>query len=173
MTNRTPSSRGQDHAAGARGSGGKASLRPYYRALPINLLRARELMMQRFRPHLQARGLTDQQWRIIRALTELGPAEILVLSEWCVILPASLSRILPKMEVSGLITRRTNAEDKRRVIIALSDSGKALFEAISPLSEDIYQTIAEDVGADRLQKFYMLLDEIVEALSDPRDGDKV
>ena len=39
------------------------------RSLPMQLMRAREAVMKRFRPHLTERGLTDQQWRVIRPLS--------------------------------------------------------------------------------------------------------
>ncbi len=48
-----------------------SSMRPFERSLPMQLMLAREAVMQRFRPHLNARGLTDQQWRIVRALNEV------------------------------------------------------------------------------------------------------
>jgi homoprotocatechuate degradation regulator HpaR len=138
--------------------------RHFYRALPMDLLRIREAMMRRFRPILLVRGLTDQQWRIIRALADRDSAEILTLSDLCVMHPASLSRILPKMEASGLITRTVNEVDKRRVVVALSAAGRDLFEEIVPDSEAIYETILADVGAERLQAFYGLIDEIIDVL---------
>ncbi|MDO9215991.1 MAG: homoprotocatechuate degradation operon regulator HpaR, partial [Lacisediminimonas sp.] len=38
------------------------------RNLPHLLLQAREALMTRFRPFLNANGITEQQWRIIRSL---------------------------------------------------------------------------------------------------------
>ena len=40
--------------------------RPFDQSLPMMLMRAREGVMRRFRPHLRGHGLTDQQWRILR-----------------------------------------------------------------------------------------------------------
>ena len=50
-------------------------MRPFQRSLPMQLMLAREAVMQRFRPHLTANGMTDQQWRIIRALNEVEAGE--------------------------------------------------------------------------------------------------
>lgn len=50
-----------------------------YRNLPLSLLRAREAVLCHFRPILTQFGLTEPQWRIIRALLdakELEPREI-------------------------------------------------------------------------------------------------
>ena len=44
-----------------------------HRNLPSLLLQARESIMGHTRPHLRKNGLSDQQWRVLRALGgELG-----------------------------------------------------------------------------------------------------
>jgi hypothetical protein len=45
-------------------------LRDFRHSLPMELLRAREAAMSRFRPVLREYGLTEQQWRVIRVLAE-------------------------------------------------------------------------------------------------------
>jgi homoprotocatechuate degradation regulator HpaR len=148
----------------------KIRMLPFTQSLPSKLLRLREAVIQRFRPLVHMRQLTDQQWRIIRALAEFKEAEILILSEWCTIHPASLSRILPKMETAGLITRRTNAADKRRVIVSLSEKGWALYESILPDSDVVYQTLIDDIGPERLDELNRILDGAIDALTKPRGG---
>jgi len=46
-----------------------------HRNLPLLLLQAREKLFTEFRPLLNDAGVTEQQWRVIRALLELGPME--------------------------------------------------------------------------------------------------
>ena len=41
------------------------AMRPFARSLPMQLLRAREVLMQEFRPHLRKQGLSEQQWRVL------------------------------------------------------------------------------------------------------------
>ncbi len=145
-----------------------AGMRPFGRSLPMQLMRAREAVMQRFRPHLNAHGLTDQQWRIIRALVEVEELEILDLSACCAIHPASLSRMLPKLEADGLIVRRVNQADQRRVIVSISARGRRLFDAMAPQSEAIYAGIARDLGPERLGELYRVLDEMIAALAETK-----
>ncbi|MDP7101742.1 MAG: hypothetical protein QF503_11390, partial [Rhodospirillales bacterium] len=52
------------------------SLRDFSRSLPMALLRAREAVMERFRPSLRTHGLTDQQWRVLRALYDHGQKDL-------------------------------------------------------------------------------------------------
>ena len=55
-----------------------------YRYLPQLFLRAREELLCHFRPIISHFGLTEQQWRILRALSEheqLEPREICEIPE--------------------------------------------------------------------------------------------
>jgi DNA-binding MarR family transcriptional regulator len=45
--------------------------------------------------------MTDQQWRMIRALADAGARDICELSARCCIHPASLSRMLPRLAADG------------------------------------------------------------------------
>ena len=54
----------------------RAPMREFSRSLPMSLLRAREAVMRQFRPSLRNHGLTEQQWRILRALTAVDTIEV-------------------------------------------------------------------------------------------------
>jgi homoprotocatechuate degradation regulator HpaR len=143
-------------------------MRPFQRSLPMQLMRAREAVMQRFRPHLNANGLTDQQWRIIRALNEVGSQDIVELGRACCLHTASLSRILPKLEADGLVSRRANKQDQRRVSVSLTAKGRRLFDMVAPLSEAIYENLTREIGPVRLEQVYVLLDEVIGILEKPQ-----
>lgn len=140
-------------------------MRPFRRSLPMQLMRAREAVMAHFRPHLAAHGLTEQQWRVIRALEESGEFDIAALAETCCLHAASLSRILPNLESEGLILRRTSESDQRRVMITLTPKGRRLFSEVAPESEAIYAALAQAVGPQRVEAAYCVLDELIFALS--------
>jgi homoprotocatechuate degradation regulator HpaR len=142
-------------------------MRPFERSLPMQLMLAREAVMQRFRPHLNAHGLTDQQWRIIRALNEVDEIEIVELGKNCCLHAASLSRILPKLEDGGLVSRRSHKNDQRRVVVSLAAKGRRLFETLAPQSEAIYGALAREIGLQKLEQIYSLLDDVI-AMAGPK-----
>ena len=53
----------------------RVPMRDFSRSLPMSLLRAREAVMRQFRPALRQHGLTEQQWRILRALAAVETIE--------------------------------------------------------------------------------------------------
>ena len=143
-----------------------ARMPTFDRALPMLLLWAREAMMQRFRPSLNERGLTDQQWRIIRALVATGPCEIYDLSARCCLHPASLSRILPKLAASGIVSRSPNAQDHRRVVVTLTPQGRCLYEEAIERANEIYAGMARDIGAERIERATAMLEDLIAALGE-------
>ena len=139
-------------------------MRGFSRSLPMQLLKAREAVMQRFRPMLHQHGVTEQQWRVIRALMEPEATEIGALAASCCVLPASLTRIVDTLEEKGLVERRAHSGDQRRVVVGITPSGRRLFHAVAPHSEANYREIAALVGADRMDSLYAMLEDFIARL---------
>src|SRR5258707_12488907 len=89
-------------------------MREFSRSLPMSLLRAREAVMRHFRASLRQHGLTEQQWRILRALASVDTIEVTELARMAFLLAPSLSRILRGLEARHLIERRVAKADLRR-----------------------------------------------------------
>lgn len=141
-------------------------------SLPMGLLRAREAAMARFRPLLTANDVTEQQWRVLRALTSAEqPLSVGELADRTYLLGPSLSRILTHLEDQALVTRRTSPTDQRRFLLALTDEGHELVAAIAPRSEAAYNQIELDFGKQRLAD---LLGELaaLEAVLQPDHNDE-
>lgn len=138
-------------------------MRPFDQSLPMALLRAREAAMRRFRPLLAEHDLTEQQWRVLRALTATdGPVEPTVLAERTFLLPPSLSRILSNLEGRGLIERSVATHDQRRSLIELSPDGRILVRTVAPSSEAAYARIEQRFGTARLQHLLEELHDLAE-----------
>ncbi len=142
-------------------------MRAFSESLPMELLRAREAVMRRFRPALREHGVTEQQWRILRALAHFGPLEAGALAHATCLLAPSLSRILPDMEARLLISRRQAQADLRRNVISLEAEGLRLIAAHAPRSEKIYREIERRFGAEHLSQLFTLLQQLEEALEAP------
>ncbi len=135
-------------------------MRDFSHSLPMALLNAREAVMQTFRPMLREFGLTEQQWRILRALIEADHLEISELSARCLILMPSLSRTLPDLERRKLIERQASKTDQRRTQVSLAPQGRDLFYQVAPRSEELYRTIAGKIGLEDINVLYRLLDTV-------------
>ncbi len=134
------------------------------------LLRAREAVMCLFRPGLRSHGVTEQQWRILRALAHSGPLEVTELAEATFLLGPSLSRILPDMENRQLVSRKQLDSDLRRSVVSLEPKGLRLIALHAPESEQIYAEIAARFGTERVTQLFTLLQELQDSVSDLASG---
>jgi len=141
------------------------------RNLPLLLLHAREAALAHFRPILKRFGLTDQQWRVLRMLSEardgLEPGQI---AEACKIQKPSLTGILSRMAEMKLIDRDRSQLDQRRQRISLTAKGSALVERMTPLIDRQYQRIESMVGVETLSDAYRTLDTVLALLSRSEAG---
>ncbi|MEM8749505.1 MAG: homoprotocatechuate degradation operon regulator HpaR [Pseudomonadota bacterium] len=141
-------------------------MRDFDDALPIAMLRAREALMVRFRPMLADHGLTEQQWRVIRAIHHDEAQDATGLADVCCILLPSLSRMLKSLEADGILERQKQSSDGRRQQIVLTQKGHDIFRAVAPHSEAIYADIEAQFGADAMGKLLAALKDLQRALGD-------
>ncbi|MBR3370018.1 MAG: homoprotocatechuate degradation operon regulator HpaR [Rhodobacteraceae bacterium] len=137
----------------------KRELHKFEKSLPIALLRTREATTRLFKPFIDGHDLTMPQWRVLRALAEADALDARTLSERCVILPPSLTRIFRAMTQRGLI-RQVECADARRHMVALTETGRALFEQVLQESEPDYTRLAKAFGPQRLDMLLDLLNEL-------------
>ena len=134
-------------------------MRDYERALPIALLRAREATLRPFRKELEQIGLTVQQWRVIRALATGQEMSASALSEICVLMAPSLSRILKNLAERGLI-ERVDAKDGRRHMVRITPAGLEKYEAMAGQAARIYARIEDAFGSEKMEQLLDLLVDI-------------
>ncbi|MEH6412537.1 homoprotocatechuate degradation operon regulator HpaR [Pseudomonas sp. NPDC089395] len=129
-------------------------------SLTLSLLQAREAAMAFFRPLLNDHDLTEQQWRVIRILHQEGELESHQLAHLACILKPSMTGVLGRLERDGMVSRRKAAEDQRRVLVTLTDSGQACFSAMREGMEANYRKIQAQLGEDKLQQLLGLLNDL-------------
>jgi homoprotocatechuate degradation regulator HpaR len=135
-----------------------------HRNLPLLLLQARERVIGRFRPLLNAHGITEQQWRVIRALLETGPLEPREIVALCNLSSPSLAGVLARMEELGYVNRTRMDHDARRLRVALTAKSRALAARLAPKVEATYAEIERLVGSPLLRQLYTTLDDLAAKL---------
>ncbi|MCW5633862.1 MAG: homoprotocatechuate degradation operon regulator HpaR [Rubrivivax sp.] len=158
---------------GAAGAPRREAAAFQHRNLPLLLLQARESVIAHFRPILNAHGLTEQQWRIVRLLLEVGPLEPRQIGQLTRISSPSLAGVLARMDELKLVRRERLAEDARRVKVSLTPRSRALAAAMAPKIEAVYEAIEAHIGRDFIERFYATLGELIGLLGElpPVDDD--
>lgn len=92
---------------------------------------ASNLLTRIYRPVLAELDLTYPQYLVMMVLWEASPQSVGALGSQLHLDSNTLTPMLKRMEIKGLLERKRDAADERRVLITLSDAGKELQEAAS------------------------------------------
>ena len=71
-------------------------------------------------------GLTPTQLAVLGALLRDGPRQLTELAAAERINPTLLSRVIGRLEEGGLVSRSTQAQDRRSSVVAITEQGSAL-----------------------------------------------
>lgn len=134
-------------------------------ALPVLLLKAREGSLAYIRPVLQEHGITEPQWRVLCVLYKYPEVNAQKLARESCILSPSLSRILSRFALEGLILRNISSADQRSVTLKLSAKGKRLYHRLWQQLQTQYQALKEQSGPDSVRHLTKSLQEFIHSLS--------
>src|ERR671929_1248421 len=118
------------------------------------LYAASRAVTARYRPMLDAIGLTYPQYLVMMLLWEKDHQTVGQLGARLALDSGTLSPLLKRLTAAGLVTRHRRVEDERSVAIALTDRGRALRERGLAISEDMIGALkldADEVGALKSQ----------------------
>ncbi len=95
-------------------------------------------MTRLYRPMLDALGLTYPQYRAMLVLGEASPRTVGALGDALDLDSSTLTPLLKRLEAGGLVERTRDPDDERRVIVALTDKGRALREQAAEIPEKLF-----------------------------------
>jgi DNA-binding MarR family transcriptional regulator len=90
-----------------------------------------------YRPLLEPLGLTYPQYLAMQVLWEGKPIPVTGIGRRLGLDTGTLTPLLKRLEAAGLVRRTRSAEDERRVVVTLTESGRALKERARHIPEDV------------------------------------
>lgn len=96
------------------------------RQLCFALYSASLAMTKLYKPLLDALGLTYPQYLVMLVLWEHDPVSVSELGEHLFLDSGTLTPLLKRMEVAGLLQRTRSTQDERKVLIAPTAAGRKL-----------------------------------------------
>ena len=117
-------------------------------------------------------GITRREWRVLAQLGKRGGLMSSELAELAQLDRARTSRAVTAMLAKHLIQRESRPHDRRQVTLHLSDTGRALYEAVLPRIIAIHRELVAPLTPDQatqLDAFLVLLQQQAETMQ--RDTD--
>ena len=108
------------------------------------LYAASRAVTARYRPMLDALGLTYPQYLVMMLLWERTTRPSASSGSRLALDSGTLSPLLKRLTTAGLVTRHRRVEDERSVSIALTDAGRALQDRAFAISEQMIGAIGFD-----------------------------
>ncbi|MCF8511383.1 MAG: MarR family transcriptional regulator [Rhodobacteraceae bacterium] len=107
--------------------------------LPYQLAVASSRISREFAERYRAEfGLSIPEWRVLAHLAQSDAVSVREIHARVDMDKSKVSRAAARLETSGLIEKRENAEDRRLLDMRLTDKGRALIARIVPIA-DAYQ----------------------------------
>ena len=130
------------------------------RSLPIALIRAREKVMAPIREMLSETGITEQQWRVLRVLSEAGSLDATDVAERASLHQPSLTRILKALSERDFITRTQDKQDRRRQVVVLTDVGQKVIDDNLAHATQIADALRNALGTEQFDTLLDLLAQL-------------
>ncbi|RMV40406.1 Organic hydroperoxide resistance transcriptional regulator [Pseudomonas syringae pv. maculicola] len=105
--------------------------------LSFALYGAANRMIRLHKPLLEPLGLTFPQYLVMLELFSAAPRSVGELGARLAMDTGTITPLLKRLEVSGMVTRTRDRSDERRVLIALTEAGEALRDATWSITEQI------------------------------------
>jgi MarR family 2-MHQ and catechol resistance regulon transcriptional repressor len=98
----------------------------------INLARAFDSVLGRITPELEAQGLTTGQFGVLEALLHLGPMCQHALAQKLLRSGGNITLVIDNLEKHGWVRRERQKDDRRMIVIHLTQPGRRLIERVFP-----------------------------------------
>jgi DNA-binding MarR family transcriptional regulator len=134
------------------------------------LYAASNLLNRLYGPVLGELGLTYPQYLVMLVLWEHQPQTVGALGARLYLDSGTLTPLLKRMEKAGLVTRVRDPKDERRVLVDLTNSGKALRERALHVPETMSNGYKPDGVEELRESVRALVSVLAQHNARPRTG---
>ena len=127
-------------------------------------------MARWLRPTAAAGALTATEVDLLVVAERRGPARMSDFAAFCGVNPTMLSRMVPKLEAAGLLSRQVGPADKRVCLIAATKKARALLARVRSEREDALSRLLDELGEDERRAIAAAtpaLEKLAERLRNP------
>lgn len=121
----------------------------------VKLMRASNQLTSRVHEHLKDDNLTISQFGVLEAVYHLGPLSQSELGNKILKSNANLTTVVDSLEKKMLVERERASDDRRRVTVKLTESGKELISRVFPRHAQVVTNelaFLSDQDKDTLEK---------------------
>jgi len=127
---------------------------------------ASRLITRVYQPLLDNLGITYPQYLVLMVLWENDRLPVKDITKKLILNTNTITPLLKRMEQQGLLTRKREDKDERKVIVHLTDKGKKLEEEAAKIPEELVNQLSDsELELDDLIQLKESLNSIILLLS--------
>lgn len=108
-------------------------------------------------------GVTLPQFRMLMGLCTQGPMKLASLADLLGVNPSTALRMAERLSLAGMLTRRTNPNNRREIILEPAPAGHRLVEEVTARRRAEIARVVARLGAEQRAALVGALDAFVEA----------
>jgi DNA-binding MarR family transcriptional regulator len=113
--------------------------------------------------HLKKHKLSTQGWLILTVIGRFAPLSPSELADRTSVGRDKISRIVDQLVESGLVSRRTDEADRRRVVLNLIAKGKRVCDDLELVARQVEQNVLQELSENEQLALQQLLFKIEES----------
>jgi DNA-binding MarR family transcriptional regulator len=111
-------------------------------------------------------ALTLPQWRVLAIVNRYGPQNLKAIAHWMGVHPSTATRACDALVASGLLDRREDPLDRRRIVLTLSENGQDLADSLLHHRRQAIAGVLRAMPATRRSRVAEAMREFAEAVGD-------
>lgn len=119
-------------------------------------------------------GVTVARWRTLAVIRRLGECSMTELARFSASDRTTLTRSVDQLVASGVVERHVPANDRRRVLLRLTDAGYKLYglsvEAMMGMNTEIIEAVPEAIRRDVVRGLEAIL---IKLIDNPAESDSI
>ena len=125
------------------------------------------LITREYQPHLEKLGITYPQYLVLMVLWEQDGITVNDIAGKLILNTNTVTPLLKRMEMLGIISRRRSMTDERKVLITLTAKGKAMREQAADIPPELMKSLQNNaISLDELMVMRDHLNHLIGFLKD-------
>ncbi|UQD56600.1 MarR family winged helix-turn-helix transcriptional regulator [Flavobacterium sp. K5-23] len=128
----------------------------------LNLLFTQNVIKEKFNEIRTPYDLSGEQYNVLRILRgQKGkPANMCVIQERMVAKSSNTTRLIDKLLIKELVTRKVCPENRRKIEVLITDKGLKMLDDLDPITDELEKTIADNLNSEELEQLNQLLEKL-------------
>jgi len=117
--------------------------------LPYQLAVVAERISRQFARHYREMfGLSRSEWRVVAHLSQQSAVSVREIATQADLDKSKVSRAVSRLEGMGYITKESSCADRRLVVLVLTETGRAMIDALTPIAQSYQDDVLNYLASD-------------------------